>query len=415
MISIYFASKLGPEYLAACSLSITTFYLSGPVIFNGFSTALDTLCSTAFGAGHYRKVGLYYQRCTVILLFALLPISVFWLNAGPVLAAMTSEKKLVTLCEQYLRLMPLAAPAVVIFECSKRYLQSQYKFTVPTRITILALPLSFILNTKFLSIFKFQGPPLAFIITYWFMCISLLLYIFFIDGYQCWRPNTTIRQLFSDWSPFFRLGIPGVLMIMSEAFAFQILTILSTRFGLDELAAQSVVSTLASFAFQLPFSVGICCSTRIANIIGGRSSNHKVAIPVTIGVACFLSYFNFAWMVAFRYPLAKQFSDDNELISKVCHLFLVVGFNQFLDCINILCAAILRGQGRQRIGSSLSLFSYYIIATPFELLLGFYYDMKVFGLWLGLALGVSFLSISELIVVLRSDWDSIMRKSAEIV
>ncbi|QPG73911.1 hypothetical protein FOA43_001226 [Brettanomyces nanus] len=189
---------------------------------------------------------------------------------------------------------------------------------------------------------------------------------------------------------------------------------MSTRFGLDELAAQSVVSTLASFAFQLPFSVGIYCSTRVANIIGAKSLDYKVAIKVMLSVACFLSILNFSWMVLLRHPLASLFSEDKVLIDRVCHLFLVVGFNQFLDCINIICAAILRGQGRQRVGSCLSLFSYYIVATPFEILLGFYLNLEVFGLWLGLALGVSFLSLSELIVVIKSNWDLIIKKSADI-
>ncbi|GME99910.1 unnamed protein product [Ambrosiozyma monospora] len=204
-------------------------------------------------------------------------------------------------------------------------------------------------------------------------------------------------------------------MVFSEAFAFELLTFLSAKFGNKELAAQSVVQTFASFAFNLPFAVAICSATRIGNIIGARSNNYHVAVKVMLSVACFFSVFNFAWMVLFRYPLARAFCEDETIVERTCLLFVVVGFNQFLDCVNIMCAGILRGQGRQRIGSILSIVSYYVIASPFELLFGFYFKMEVFGLWLGLAVGVGALSIFELVLVLKSDWEKIMEANAKIV
>ncbi|ODV87005.1 hypothetical protein CANARDRAFT_6565 [[Candida] arabinofermentans NRRL YB-2248] len=387
MIPIYFASRLGPDHLSASSLSITTFYISCPVIINGFSTSLDTFCSTAYGAGNFTKVGLYYQRCTLILLFLCIPISLFFLSCGSLILKATKNEELAGLCSQYLRWMPLAAPAIVIFECSKRFLQSQNKFSIPTRITIFAVPLSLYLNSTLMEPLGFNSPPVSFVITYWFMSISLVTYIFTIDGYQCWNPNVNLKDLFQGWLPFIQLGFPGVMMIMSEAFAFQVLTFLSTRFGTLELASQSIVSTLASFAFQLPFSVGICCSTRVANIIGAKSLDYKPAIKAMVGLAFTLSFLNFAWMAIFRFQLAEIFTKDEALIQRVGQMFLVVGFNQLLDCLNVICAAILRGQGRQRIGSFLSIISYYVVATPFEFLFGFYWNMQVLGLWLGLAVG----------------------------
>ncbi|KAG7842770.1 hypothetical protein KL941_004800 [Ogataea angusta] len=106
MIPIYFSSRLGETYLSACSLSLTTFYVTGPVIVNGFSTSMDTLCSTAFGAGSYSKVGLYYQRCTVILMLILIPSGIFWLNAGSAIYMVTRDENLSSLCAQYLLLPP---------------------------------------------------------------------------------------------------------------------------------------------------------------------------------------------------------------------------------------------------------------------------------------------------------------------
>ena len=65
-----------------------------------------------------------------------------------------------------------------------------------------------------------------------------------------------------------RLAIPGMIMIEAEYLAFEVLTLASSRFGPEALAAQSILATLGSVAYQLPFALSIAASTRIANLIG---------------------------------------------------------------------------------------------------------------------------------------------------
>ena len=65
-----------------------------------------------------------------------------------------------------------------------------------------------------------------------------------------------------------RLAIPGMIMIEAEYLAFEVLTLVSSRFGPEALAAQSILATLGSVTYQLPFALSIAASTRIANLIG---------------------------------------------------------------------------------------------------------------------------------------------------
>ena len=65
-----------------------------------------------------------------------------------------------------------------------------------------------------------------------------------------------------------RLAIPGMVMIEAEYLAFEILVLASSQFGSSSLAAQSILSTLISISYQLPFSFSIAASTRIANLVG---------------------------------------------------------------------------------------------------------------------------------------------------
>ncbi len=51
----------------------------------GMSTALDTLCSQAFGAGQFKLVGRQCQRGMVIVTLSFLPVIYLWLNTDAIL------------------------------------------------------------------------------------------------------------------------------------------------------------------------------------------------------------------------------------------------------------------------------------------------------------------------------------------
>lgn len=430
LIPTYFSGQLGSVYMSSCTLSITTFYLTGPVLINGFASSLDTLCSTAFGARHYHKVGRYYFQCTSLLLVLMLPSMWFWSHSLPFFSFIThisypDDSQIPELCASFLAVFPFVAPAVVIFECTKRFLQSQCKFSVPTRIVVCGIPLAIIFNLVLKNHLADgnhinQAPAIAFVLTYWLMTISLLAYLVLFDGYQCLPTLEDLRlwslsSYINEVGIFFKLGIPGIMMILSEALAFQILTFSAITFPKTQLAAQSIVATLASLAFQPPYAIGICCSTHIANIIGARSSNYKPAISAVYIIMAFISIFNFTWFYFLREQLAALFTDDKEILGTASKLAQIIAVNQFLDCFNIICAAVLRGQGRQRIGSILSLIAYYMVGLPLEWYWGFKLNFQIFGLWIGLAIAVSFLSVVELVIVYKSRWMSIMRHNHKLV
>lgn len=67
-----------------------------------------------------------------------------------------------------------------------------------------------------------------------------------------------------------RLALPGMIMVEAEWFAFEILTLASGRFGTSYLAGQSVLVTVTSMTFQIPFPLSIAGSTRVANLIGAK-------------------------------------------------------------------------------------------------------------------------------------------------
>ena len=80
-----------------------------------------------------------------------------------------------------------------------------------------------------------------------------------------------------------RLAVPGMIMIEAEYLAFEILTLASSRFGPEALAAQSILATIASVTYQLPFALSIAASTRIANLIGAGLVDAAVTSTQVVG------------------------------------------------------------------------------------------------------------------------------------
>lgn len=80
-----------------------------------------------------------------------------------------------------------------------------------------------------------------------------------------------------------KLALPGLVMVEAEFLAFEILTLVSSYFGTTHLAAQSILITITSLTFQIPFSLSIATSTRVANLIGATLSGAAKTTAKVVG------------------------------------------------------------------------------------------------------------------------------------
>ena len=79
--------------LAATGLGLSVCNLTGMVSAIGLTAACETLCSQAYGAGHFRRFGIISQRALVISTIAILPSCALWINTDKVLIAFGQDKE----------------------------------------------------------------------------------------------------------------------------------------------------------------------------------------------------------------------------------------------------------------------------------------------------------------------------------
>ncbi|GEQ69702.1 hypothetical protein JCM33374_g3376 [Metschnikowia sp. JCM 33374] len=413
VISIYATGKLGPQELAAASLALCSFNITGLSVYQGMATCLDSFCSQAYGAGKLSLVGIYFQRCSLMMLaLTVFPLLPMWWFSGPVLRLLVPDAELALMSQSFLRTMILGAPALLLFETGKRFLQAQHLFNAGTYVLAVSVPVSFLLN--WLLVWHpvyglgFIGAPLATSISYWVMCLLMLGYVVFIDGRQCWG-GIDLNKACSNWSQMLALALPGVVMVEAEYLAFEVLTILAASFGTPALAAQSIASNIGSLSFQLPFAVSVAVSTRVGHYVGQKHiDGARVVTRVAMVFGCGISLLNFGWIFLGRNALVAIFTSDQDVIKIGVQVVTMVAINQLADAINVLQAGILRGQGRQKIGSTINLISYYVIALPLAYVVAFPLGYGLVGLWFGLIVGVACLAVAEFVCVYVSNWPQIV-------
>ncbi|CAN3354755.1 ethionine resistance-conferring protein 1 [Diutina catenulata] len=410
LTSVVATGQLGSLAIGGATLALCTYNITGIALFQGFATSLDYFCSRAYGSGAYKEVGLYVQRCSMICAACTIPMAVLWWFSGPVLALMVEDVEVCTMAQTYLRINMLGAPGLMLFETGKRFLQAQHIFNPGTYILCIATAVNIGLHYFLVSTFGYVGAPVAISITNWVMLAMLIGYIVCNPKCQiCWD-GVDIKGAFRHWRPMLKLALPGVIMVEAEYLAFEILTIWAAAFGTNALAAQSVASNITSLIFQLPFSVSVAASTKMGNYIGKKNADGaKCVSRIAYAFGGTIAIFDTVVIYVFRRQIARCFVRDPEVIQIASTVLTLAAINHISDCINIIFAGILRGQGRQQIGSILNLGCYYVVAIPLAYNLAFKTTIGFYGLWYGTIIGVMALTLSEGLAIGVSNWDVITR------
>ncbi|KAE8333602.1 mate-domain-containing protein [Aspergillus sergii] len=404
--SIFTLGHLGKKELGAVSLASMTANITGYAVYQGLATSLDTLCAQAYGSGRKKLVGLQMQKMVFFLCTISIPIAVLWFFADKILMKIVPEKDVAALAGLYLKVVILGAPGYACFESGKRYVQAQGLFSASLYVLLICAPLNAFMNWLFVWKFQwgFVGAPIAVAITDNLMPLFLFLYVYFIDGAECWNGFTT--KALRNWGPMVRLALPGLVMVEAECLAFEVLTLASSYLGTTPLAAQSVLSTIASIMFQVPFPLSISGSTRVANLIGATLVGPaKISAKVTMGYAVIVGMLNMLLLSSLRSYIPRLFTPEEEVIELVAQVLPLCAAFQLFDAVAANCNGILRGIGRQEIGGYVQLFCYYAVAMPISFGTTFGLGWDLLGLWSGVALALLLVSVIEVVFLIRTDWD----------
>ena len=76
-------------------------------------------------------------------------------------------------------------------------------------------------------------------------------------------------------------------------------------------------------------------------------------------------------------------------------------------------AGVVRGCGRQLLGASINVCTYWLLGLPFAMILGFPLGLHVAGLWWGMAATTTLQGLTMGVVISRFDWETEASRAAE--
>ena len=177
------------------------------------SSATETLCGQAFGAGQYHMMGIYLQRSWLIDIVTatiMLPIFIF---TTPIFRVLGEEEEIAVASEAIsLWFIPILYSFIFAFTI-QMYLQAQLKNSIIGWLSAASFVLHILLSWIFVNILDFgvNGALGAYNIASWLPIFGEFVYIF--GG---WCPNSwkgfTIAAFMDLW-PVIKLSVSSGVML----------------------------------------------------------------------------------------------------------------------------------------------------------------------------------------------------------
>ncbi|KVI00572.1 protein DETOXIFICATION 24-like [Cynara cardunculus var. scolymus] len=382
----------------------------------GMSSATETLCGQAFGAGQHHMMGIYLQRSWIVDLFTLtvlLPIFVF----GTQLYRLLGEEPSIAISGGYISLWFIPFVYNFVFSLTiQMFLQAQLKNMVIAWLSIfqfaIHIPLSWLLVYK--MGFGVPGAMVALSISSWFLVIGEFIYIF---GGWCpysWKGFTVAA--FKDLVPVVKLSVSSGIMVCLELWYNAVLVLLAGYMANAEVAISAFSICLNINAWEFMISLGFlgAACVRVANELGrGNAKAAKFSIKVLLGTSIAIGLFFFVLCLVFGKKLAYVFTDDEQVAETVADLSLLLSFSVLLNSIYPVLSGVAVGAGMQGIVAVINLVCFYVIGIPLGALLGYLTDLQVKGIWVGMICGIVTQTLALVYLTWRTDWDDQVKKSLE--
>ncbi|CAM9560169.1 unnamed protein product, partial [Ectocarpus fasciculatus] len=396
-IAIYFASHLSRErndtaIFAGISLAQMFATISAVSLFIGMSTALETLGSQFNGAENYSEVGIVLQRSIVVLFLMLVPVLVLWSFAEWIFLAIDVDKDICAILKEYLAVMVFMLPVRILSVSYRKYLIC-VGVTWPALYCAIVQDVVF-LSSGFLFVHQWQGGVQG---VAWASVLSTHCSAAFQFAVS-WRhpyvqrtirgPSIEAIDVGKIWE-FVKLGTPGMIMICSEWWAYEILTLFASQISAAAVTAQTLLFNLGNLSYMTPSCIGQGTASLVGNAIGAN----QITLASQLGdlYIYFTAWLDLVVIIPAVYfgggPFVRFFTDDSDVIRICATCIPVIAAAALADGVQATNGGILRGSGKQKLGAYANVACYYSVGIPLAYVLCFWIKLEVTGLFLGIAAG----------------------------
>ena len=399
---------LGRDAVAATALG-STLYQMFYYFLAGMATAVDTMCSQSHGAGSHVDTVRWAQRGMLMLLVSCIPV-ILVLGFGAnflFVTVMRQDADVSEMAAYYVRILLPGLPAQLAFDVLVKFLQSQ---TIMMPFLYVSLAINFVnigLDVLLLSTLGFEGAPIATTLCRYLSLALLMIYIGCARLHErngefpgwTWTHIADRASLARLWA----MGLAGGVMLTAEAFSFEITTVFAGQLGSKVIldAHFIALSYIGAVYSVLPSSVSVASSICCGNLVGEQShvQARRTAIHgILLGGASMLLS---AGVIFFdRRIVGRIYSSDNEIIRVVSSLALITSVFQVFDGFQSGAVGAMRGLGKQNVAALITGVGFSAIGISSGYVFCFVAEYGLFGLWMGLCVGIMSTALISVVVLL---------------
>ncbi|KAL4160606.1 hypothetical protein PRNP1_001172 [Phytophthora ramorum] len=404
------------QILAAYQLSnLVQMMIIGGLIM-GLSSAIDTMCSHAFGAKRMVELWRVTQAATIVYLLCLPIIAVVLCSGKPMLVALGQDPDIAEVAGQLLLVSMLLVPFCIMYAVMKSALQAQ-NIVFPF---VMASLVSFILSSLAASFLAFYtslgyigvalGSPIG-----WFLKVVIVLPVVlrnrvFVEAWPGW-----------DWAEAWarvprigRLGVSSVLMMTFQLVGFSFISLLAGMLPNADvmIAANGIFVSVISLAFMPLLGICIAGAIRMGNALGAGQARRARLISLIVmsasvsvsGVAAGITAYIAAPYAQMFTPNAEATTEATDLIKELLPLLPLLGFAFGMQ-------SVFRACGKQLLCAQLNFVCLFVLGVPLGLVFAIQFDTGIAGLWAGNMAGTVIFAVAGVFWLRATSWEKMAHEA----
>ncbi|MFC6103762.1 MATE family efflux transporter [Olivibacter domesticus] len=401
LIDTAMVGSVSYKQLAAAALVMSVVNI--PFVFGiGLTMSVSQMVAMAHGRNDAQKVSHYLYNGFLLCAVAAIIISIGLECSKSILFHLKQDPEVAEMAIPFLRIIGISIIPMILFMTLKQFTDGlEYTRTAMT-LSLIALPLNAFLNWLFIfgnwgfPRLELVGAAWGTLITRTLIFIALAIIIFKHKTFRRYIAAGRANWKFS-WSTIKELlgiGIPSSLQAGMEVGVFAVSAILVGTIGAVEQAAHQIAMNCAAFTFMVSMGLAQGGAIRVSNAYGRNDWKHILTIgkssmltALAYGILCFIVF------ISFNNFLPRIFNDNIAVVTLASYLLIFAAIFQISDATQAVGVGLLRGAKDVKVPTLLVGIAYWAVGLPIGYLLAFHFDMGAPGIWTGLIIGLSLVSI----------------------
>ncbi len=408
LVDTIMVGRVSPEAIGAVSIGSSIFIVI-PIVGIGFLLGLDYLIAHAFGGGDMQECHRWLLHGLYLSFMMTLPLTfILWLLIW-LLPRFDLHPDVLPLAIDYLEVVSWSILPLLLYATLRRYMQA-INLVKPIMVTLItANGVNAFANWVF--VFGHLGFPAMGSTGAAYATLGSKIFLFFGLAFAVVRHelsyrtglfHTRLKLEFHRIRKLMHLGYPASAQLLLEVGVFSAATVLAGRLTATSLASHQIVLKIASLTFMVPLGISSAGAVRVGQALGAKNP-HGASRSGWIALALATAFMSTAAVIFISFPqsLIRIFTDNADVLQLGVSLLYIAAIFQIFDGIQVVATGILRGTGDTRTPMISNLIGHWFLGLPVGATLAFKFGYDVFGLWVGLCIGLVAVAIVLLMTWIR--------------